>query len=254
MNVATERERKRLLHAYKHEGDRTAREQLIEDLMPLVRSLALRYTGRGESLDDLVQVGCIGLINAIDRFDPERGVELTTYAVPTILGEIQRHFRDKAWAVHVPRSVKELNVRLGRLLDTLTAELGRSPTIEELARAADAEEEEVIEALESAHAYSVRSLSAPFDDESAGGLSELVGEQERGYEQVEEGVLVEAGLEALDARERRIVELRFFDGLTQSQIAAEIGISQMHVSRLLRRALQTMRGRIEEEWAGGEAG
>jgi RNA polymerase sigma-B factor len=248
VNVATERERKRLLHAYKTDGDRAAREQLIADLMPLVRSLALRYTGRGESLDDLVQVGCIGLINAIDRFDPERGVELTTYAVPTILGEIQRHFRDKAWAVHVPRSVKELNVRLARLLDSLTAELGRSPTIEELAKAADAEEDEVIEALESAHAYTVRSLSAPFDDDAQGGLSELVGEQERGYEQVEEGVLVEAGLEALDERERRIVELRFFDGLTQSQIAAEIGISQMHVSRLLRRALQTMRGRIEEAW------
>jgi RNA polymerase sigma-B factor len=252
VNLATERERKRLLQAYKQDGDRTAREQLIADLMPLVRSLALRYTGRGEALEDLIQVGSIGLINAIDRFDPERGVELTTYAVPTILGEIQRHFRDKAWAVHVPRSVKELNVRLAKLLDSLTAELGRSPTIEELAKAADAEEEEVIEALESAHAYTVRSLSAPFDEESPGGLSELVGEDERGYERVEEGALVDAGLEGLDARERRIVELRFFDGLTQSQIAAEIGISQMHVSRLLRRALQTMRGRIEDELGGDE--
>jgi RNA polymerase sigma-B factor len=245
VNIATERKRKQLLQAYKQEGDRSAREELIEDLMPLVRSLALRYTGRGESLDDLVQVGCIGLINAIDRFEPDRGVELTTYAVPTILGEIQRHFRDKAWAVHVPRSVKELNVRLTRLLDGLTAELGRSPTIEELAKAAGAEEEEVIEALESAHAYSARSLSAPHDDES-GALSELVGVDEGGYEQVEEGVVLDAGLDALDGRERRIVELRFFEGLTQSQIAAEIGISQMHVSRLLRRALQTMRGRIED--------
>jgi len=248
VNIATERKRKQLLQAYKEEGDRAAREELIEDLMPLVRSLALRYTGRGESLDDLVQVGCIGLINAIDRFEPDRGVELTTYAVPTILGEIQRHFRDKAWAVHVPRSVKELNVRLTRLLDGLTAELGRSPTIEELANAAGAEEEEVIEALESAHAYSARSLSAPPDDET-GALSEMVGVDEGGYEQVEEGVVLDAGLNALDARERRIVELRFFEGLTQSQIAAEIGISQMHVSRLLRRALQTMRGRIE---ASGE--
>ena len=251
MNVATERKRKRLLEAYKQEGDREARGELVEDLMPLVRSLALRYTGRGEALDDLVQVGCIGLINAIDRFEPERGVELTTYAVPTILGEIQRHFRDKAWAVHVPRSIKELNVRLTRLLDGLTAELGRSPTIEELARAAGAEEDEVIEALESAHAYTARSLSAPFDDESPGGLSELVGEDEGGYEQVEEGAVLDAGLEALEPRERRIIQLRFFDGLTQSQIAAEIGISQMHVSRLLRRALQTMRGRIE---AGEGAG
>jgi len=250
VNVTTERKRKLLLHAYKQEGDRGAREELIEELMPLVRSLALRYAGRGETMDDLVQVGCIGLINAIDRFEPDRGVELTTYAVPTILGEIQRHFRDKSWAVHVPRSVKELNVRLTRLLDGLTAELGRSPTIEELANAAGAEDEEVIEALEAAQAYSARSLSAPLDDESSGGLSELVGVDEGGYEQVEEGVVLDAGLAALDVRERRIVELRFYQGLTQSQIAAEIGISQMHVSRLLRRALQTMRGRIED---GGEA-
>jgi RNA polymerase sigma-B factor len=245
MNVATERERKRLLHAYKAEGDAEARDRLIADLMPLVRSLALRYVGRGEMLDDLVQVGSIGLINAVDRFDPERGVELTTYAVPTILGEIQRHFRDKAWAVHVPRRVKELNARLVRMLDSLTAELGRSPTIEELAKAANAEEEQVIEALESANAYSVRSLSAPFDDAEVG-LSELIGEDEQGYEGVEDSALVDAGLDDLSARERRIVELRFFQGLTQSQIAAEIGISQMHVSRLLRRALQAMRGRIED--------
>jgi RNA polymerase sigma-B factor len=248
MNVATQRERKRLLHAYKADGDSAARDQLIADLMPLVRSLALRYSGRGEMLDDLVQVGSVGLINAIDRFDPEREVELTTYAVPTIIGEIQRHFRDKAWAVHVPRSVKELNVRLARILDSLTAQLGRSPTIEELATAADVEEEQVLEALEAANAYSARSLSAPHDDDSQGGLSELIGEEERGYEGVEDGALVDAGLDALGERERRIVELRFFQGLSQSQIAAEIGISQMHVSRLLRRALQAMRGRIEDEF------
>jgi RNA polymerase sigma-B factor len=250
VNVAVRRERRRLLHAYKQDGDLAAREQLIADLMPLVRSLALRYTGRGESLEDLVQVGSIGLINAVDRFDPERGVELTTYAVPTILGEIQRHFRDKAWAVHVPRSVKELRVRLAKILDQLSAELGRSPTIEELAQAAGAEEEEVIEALESDQAYTARSLSAPVDDESGGSLLELVGEPDGGYAQIEEGALVEAGLDVLDPRERRIVELRFFGGLTQSQIAAEIGISQMHVSRLLRAALQTMRGRIEGELGG----
>jgi RNA polymerase sigma-B factor len=250
VNVAVRRERRRLLHAYKQDGDLAAREQLIADLMPLVRSLALRYTGRGESLEDLVQVGSIGLINAVDRFDPERGVELTTYAVPTILGEIQRHFRDKAWAVHVPRSVKELRVRLAKILDQLSAELGRSPTIEELAQAAGAEEEEVIEALESDQAYTARSLSAPVDEESGGSLLELVGETDTGYARIEEGALVTAGLDALDPRERRIVELRFFGGLTQSQIAAEIGISQMHVSRLLRAALQTMRGRIEGEIGG----
>ncbi len=247
MNVAVKQERERLLRAYKRHGDSQAREQLIGTLMPLVRSLALRHTGRGESLDDLVQVGSIGLINAVDRFDPDRGVELTTYAVPTILGEIRRHFRDKAWAVHVPRSIKDLRARLAQLIDSLTAELGRSPTIEELARAAEVEEEDVIEALESDQAYTARSLSAPLADGSEGSLGDLVGEQEDGYERVEDGDLVKTGLEVLDARERRIVKLRFVDGLTQSQIAAEIGISQMHVSRLLRIALHNMRGRIEEE-------
>lgn len=247
MNVAVKREREQLLLAYKREGDRAAREQLITALMPLVRSLAARHMGRGESLEDLVQVGSIGLIKAIDRFDPDRGVELTTYAVPTILGEIRRHFRDKAWAVHVPRGIKDLRARLGQLIDSLTAELGRSPTIEELARAAEVEEEEVIEALESDQAYTARSLSAPFGDGSGESLLELVGEQDSGFDRVEDGTLVKAGLEVLEARERRIIKLRFVDGLTQSQIAAEIGISQMHVSRLLRSALQNMRGRLEEE-------
>ena len=245
-------ERRRLLEAFKRDGDLAARDQLIADLMPLVRSLALRYSGRGESIEDLVQVGSIGLIKAVDRFDPDRGVELTTYAVPTILGEIQRHFRDKAWAVHVPRSVKELRLRLARLLDVMSAELGRSPTIEELAKAADSDEEAVIEALESDQAYTARSLSAPIDDEAGGTLSDLVGESDGGYAHVEVDSLVVAGLDALEPRERRIVELRFFAGLTQSQIAAEIGISQMHVSRLLRAALQTMRGRIEDEGGGDD--
>ena len=156
--------------------------------------------------------------------------------------------------MHVPRSVKELRVRLAKILDHLSAELGRSPTIEELAKAAGAEVEDVIEALESDQAYTARSLSAPVDDESGGSLLDLVGEPESGYSQVEEGALVEAGLDALDPRERRIVELRFFGGLTQSQIAAEIGISQMHVSRLLRAALQTMRGRIEGDLEGDLGG
>ena len=239
-------ERWRLLLAYKENGEEAAREQLIEELMPLVRTLARRYSGRGEPFEDLVQVGCIGLIKALDRFDVDRGVELTTYAVPTILGEIRRHFRDRAWAVHVPRGIKELRARLNNVLDELTSELGRSPTIAELARASEAEEEEVIEAFESDNAYKARSLSAPVAHDEGSTLGDLLGENERGYEQVEEGTLVDAGLGALDDRERRIVELRFFHGLTQSQIAAEIGISQMHVSRLLRSALETMRGRIEE--------
>jgi RNA polymerase sigma-B factor len=243
--TTTDRRHDDLLRAYHLDGDRGARDQLVEEMLPLVRSLAAKYAGRGEQVEDLVQVGAIGLIKAIDRFDLERGVELTTYAVPTIVGEIRRHFRDKAWALHVPRRLKELNLKLSRLLDELTADLGRSPTIAELARAAGVEEEEVVDALESSQAYTARSLSTPTDDQGDADLLDTLGADEQGYDEVDDSSLVLSGLDALDERERRIVELRFFEGLTQSQIAAEIGISQMHVSRLLRRALETMRGRIE---------
>jgi RNA polymerase sigma-B factor len=234
-----------LLIAYHRNGDEAAREQALVNLMPLVRALASRYAGRGEPLEDLVQVGSVGLIKALDRFDVDRGVEFSSYAVPTIVGEIRRHFRDKAWAMHVPRRLKELSLLLSRLLDQLTSDLGRSPTIAELAEAAGVEEEDVIDALDSTNAYSTRSLHAPFD-EGGETLADKLGSDDTGYEEVEDGSLVAAGLDALDERERRIVELRFFEEMTQSQIAAEIGISQMHVSRLLRRALATMRGRIEE--------
>jgi RNA polymerase sigma-B factor len=235
-----------LLLAYHRDGDQDARERALVDLMPLVRALATRYAGRGEPLEDLVQVGSIGLIKAVDRFDVDRGVDFASYAVPTIVGEIRRHFRDKGWAMHVPRRLKELSIRLSRVLDQLTTELGRSPTIAELAAAAGVEEEEAIDALDAMNAYATRSLHAPFDEGSDDSLAEKLGEADAGYAKVEDGALVAAGLDALDERERRIVELRFFDEMTQSQIASEVGISQMHVSRLLRRALATMRGRIEE--------
>jgi RNA polymerase sigma-B factor len=234
-----------LLIAYHRNGDEAAREQALVNLMPLVRALAARYAGRGEPLEDLVQVGSVGLIKALDRFDVDRGVEFSSYAVPTIVGEIRRHFRDKAWAMHVPRRLKELSLLLSRLLDELTSELGRSPTVAELAEAAGVEEEDVVDALDSSNAYSTRSLHAPFE-EGGETLADKLGKDDVGYGEVEDGSLVAAGLDALDERERRIVELRFFEEMTQSQIAAEIGISQMHVSRLLRRALATMRGRIEE--------
>ena len=245
MSSVMERDVNALLRAYHRDGDTGAREQALVELMPLVRALAGRYAGRGEPFEDLVQVGAVGLIKAIDRFDLEREVEFSSYAVPTIVGEIRRHFRDKAWAMHVPRRLKELSVRLSRVLDELTTELGRSPTIEELARAVGAEEEEVIDALDSANAYSTRSLSAPVDDGTSE-LGEMLGAEDAGFDEVEDGAIIQAGLDALDERERRIVELRFFEEKTQSQIAAEIGISQMHVSRLLRRALTVMRGRIDE--------
>ncbi len=235
-----------LLVAYHREGDPAARERVLVEMMPLVRAMAHRYAGRGEPLEDLVQVGSIGLIKAVDRFDVDRGVEFASYAVPTIVGEIRRHFRDKAWAMHVPRRLKELSLRLSRVLDQLTTELGRSPTIAELAHAAGVDEEEAIDALDSMNAYSTRSLHAPFDDGSDDSLSERLGTDETGYAEIEDGTLVAAGLDALDDRERQIVEMRFFQEMTQSQIASEIGISQMHVSRLLRKSLAVMKGRIEE--------
>lgn len=246
MGIVMERSVDALLVAYHRDGDRDARERALVELMPLVRALASRYAGRGEPLEDLVQVGALGLVKAVDRFDVDRGVEFSSYAVPTIVGEIRRHFRDKAWAMHVPRRIKELSVRLSRVLDDLTTELGRSPTVAELAEAAGAEEEEVIDALDSTHAYSTRSLHAPFEEGGDDSLAEKLGDEELGYRDVEDGSIIATGLDALDERERRIVELRFFDEMTQSQIAAEVGISQMHVSRLLRRALVKMRGRIEE--------
>jgi RNA polymerase sigma-B factor len=241
-----ERTDKELLRRYHEHGDLAAREQLIEQYMSLVRSLARRYSYRGEQLDDLVQIGAIGLIKAIDRFDIERGVELTTYATPNIIGEIKRHFRDKGWAVRVPRGLQELNVQLSRLMETLTVELGRSPTIPELAQAAGAQEEEVLEALESGRAYSSLSLSQGSGGDGDEDLDpmESLGSEEHQYEVSEDRAVLAPGFKVLDERERMILQLRFFDGLTQSQIAQQVGISQMHVSRLIRRSLEKIRDEI----------
>jgi RNA polymerase sigma-B factor len=239
-----------LLRRYHEQNDLEAREKLIEQYLPLVRSLARRYSYRGEQLEDLVQVGCIGLIKAIDRFDIDRGVELTTYATPNIIGEIKRHFRDKGWSVRVPRGLQELNVRLSHLVEDLTVQLERSPTIAELAKAAGVEEEEVLEALESGQAYATLSLSTGgggSDDGSDLDPLESLGEMEHEYEVSEDRAVLAPGLRALDDRERRILHLRFFEGLTQSQIAQQVGISQMHVSRLIRRALEKIREEIAVE-------
>ncbi len=238
-----------LLRRYHEDGDLAARETLIERYMSLVRSLARRYAYRGEQLDDLVQIGAIGLIKAIDRFDLERGVELTTYATPNIIGEIKRHFRDKGWSVRVPRGLQELNVKVTKLIEQLTVQLGRSPTIAELAKAAGVEEEQVLEALESGRAYSSVSLSTGGGSDEDGELDPLesLGTIEHEYEISEDRAVLAPGFKVLDQRERNILHLRFFSGLTQSQIAAEIGISQMHVSRLIRRSLEKIREEIAEE-------
>jgi len=236
-----------LLRKYLEEGDLQAREKLIEQYMSLVRSLARRYSYRGEQLEDLVQIGAIGLIKAIDRFDLDRGVELTTYATPNIVGEIKRHFRDKGWSVRVPRGLQELNVQLSRLVESLTVQLGRSPTIPELAKAAGVEEEAALEALESGRAYSSLSLSVGGgggDGDEDMDPMESIGTEEQQFAVSEDRAVLAPGFAVLDERERKILQLRFFDGLTQSQIAQQVGISQMHVSRLIRRSLEKIRDEI----------
>jgi RNA polymerase sigma-B factor len=236
-----------LLRRYHIYGDRKAREQLITMYLPLVRSLARRYASRGEHFDDLVQVGAIGLIKAIDRFDLSRGVELTTYATPNIVGEIKRYFRDKGWSVRVPRGLQELNIRLNKVIDELVPKLQRSPTINELAEAANATPEEVLEALETSQAYNSISLQASPNAESGdedAGLIDYLGGLEEAYDTMEDRTTLAPGFAKLDKRERYILHLRFFEGLTQSQIAERVGISQMHVSRLIRRSLEKLREEI----------
>lgn len=232
-----------LLQRIKLHGDAAAREELITRYLPLVRSLARRFASRGQPVEDLVQVGSIGLIKAVDRFDLDRGVELSTYATPTIMGEIKRYFRDKGWAVKVPRALQDLNVRLNKIIEQLTLELQRSPTIAELALAAETTEEEVIEALESGRAYTSVSIfsGGPNEDEESLELLDSLGQEEQAYELFEQRRVLAPAMERLDPRERLILHLRFFEGMTQTQVAARIGISQMHVSRLIRKSIDNLR-------------
>jgi RNA polymerase sigma-B factor len=219
-----------------------SRDELIELHLPLVEHFARRFLNRGEPFDDLLQVGTIGLIKAIDRFDVDRGVEFSTYATPTILGEIKRHFRDRGWAIRVPRRLQELRISITAAAADLTQELGRSPTVSELAERVGVSQEEIIEGLESANAYSTLSLDAPESGEdSAMSMMDVIGAYDAGLEHVENRETIMPLLEALEPREKRILTLRFFKGMTQSQIAAEIGISQMHVARLLTRTLTELR-------------
>jgi RNA polymerase sigma-B factor len=235
-----------LLRRYHEEGDVAARQTLIERHVEFVRRLAQRYARRGEQLEDLTQVGCVGLIKAIDRFDGGFGASLTTYAAPNILGEIKRHFRDRGWSVRVPREVQELNVKLTKIVDELTTKLGRSPSVDELAEATETSVEHVLEALESSAAYSALSLSeGPDPDEDSQSPMETLGEEDLGFEQSEQRITLATGIQRLPARERAILHLRFFEGLTQSEIAERVGISQMHVSRLIRNSLDTIRRELE---------
>ncbi|CAN5326423.1 N/A [soil metagenome] len=224
------------------------RDDLVRLHLPLVEHFARRFLNRGEPFDDLLQVGTIGLIKAIDRFDTERGVEFSTYATPTIVGEIKRHFRDRGWAIRVPRRLQELRITITAATAELTQTLGRAPTVSELAAEVGVSSEEIIEGLESANAYSTLSLDAPDSGGEDGALSmiEVIGADDDALEHVENRETIKPLLEALDPREKHILTLRFFKGMTQSQIAAEIGISQMHVSRLLARTLTSLRESLTE--------
>ena len=231
-----------LLRRYHEDGDLAARDALVGRHLGLARALSRRYAGRGEAIEDIEQVAAIGLIKAIDRYDASRGFALTTFATPTVLGEIKRHFRDRAWTIRVPRHIQELNGKTSRAVERLTTAIGRSPTIAEIASEAGASAEEVLEALEAGSAYSPASLSSS----PGGGEDELdpmdwIGADDAGYRLAEARTTLEPALGELSEREQAILALRFEEGLTQTQIAARMGISQMHVSRLIRRALDALR-------------
>ena len=238
-----------LLRKYHEEGDLHAREKLIEQYMSLVRSLARRYSYRGEQLDDLVQIGAIGLIKAIDRFDLDRGVEFTTYATPTIVGEIKRYFRDKGWAVKVPRRLQELNLAVNRAIEKLTVKLGHSPTVAELAEHLGASEEDVLEAQELGQAYNLLSLDTELNgdgDKKSQTLADYVGRNDAGLELLEDRANLERAFEVLSGRERVILYLRFYESISQTEIAKRLNVSQMHVSRLQQKALEKLRNFLKE--------
>jgi RNA polymerase sigma-B factor len=240
--VAARAAEHRLLLRYHRWGDLGAREELVERFLPFARDLALSYTYTGEPLDDLVQVASLGLIKAIDRFDPARGAKFTSYAAPTIVGELKRHFRDKCWALRVPRELQERALAVGRVTEELSKQLGRSPKPREVAQALGCRVEEVLEAQEAAASYEAASLDAPTlrDDDAAAAFVDVMGAEDPAYELVEDRDAIASSWQALTEVERRVLELRFMSDLTQREIGEQLGYSQMHVSRLLRRALSRL--------------
>lgn len=218
------------------------RDELVEMHLPLVRHIAKRYSDRGEPVDDVIQAGTIGLINAVDRFEPDQGVAFSTYAVPTIIGAIRRHFRDATWSVKVPRRLQELRGRIDTAHDQLAQEIGRSPTVTEIAQRADLDAQDVLDALELAHAREMRPLDPPSSDGSS--IADRMGDLDASLADVEDRATVDRLLKTLPERERMIVAMRFFDGMSQTQIAEQIGVSQMHVSRLLSQSLSRLRSEV----------
>ena len=225
------------------------RDELVVAHLNLVRYLASKFANRGESLEDLVQVGTVGLIKAIDRFDLERGVEFTTYATPTIVGEIKRYFRDKGWAVKVPRRLQELNLSVNRAIEKLTIQFGRSPTVAELAERLKASEEEILEAQELGQAYNLLSLDTELNgdgDKKSQTLADYVGQNDSALELLEDRANLERAFEVLSGRERVILYLRFYESVSQTEIAKRLNVSQMHVSRLQQKALEKLRVFLKE--------
>jgi RNA polymerase sigma-B factor len=244
--LAGERE---LLRRYARDPSPAIREELVQRFMPLARRLASRYSGGAEPFDDLIQVASVGLVKAIDRFEPSRGTAFSTFAVPTILGELKRHFRDRGWSIHVPREVQERILKVERALSDLPARLGRAPTIDDIAEKLGVSVESVLEAMHASqghHAVSLDASPPTGDGEEPAPLGERIGSRDLGFETVEYGAANEPALAGISERDRRILHLRFVEDLTQSEIAERVGVSQMHVSRILRATLERLRAAVTE--------
>lgn len=248
-SVRDKQKTKELFKRYKETGDEQAREQLVLAHLNLARFLASKFKNRGESLDDLVQVATIGLIKAIDRFDISRGLEFTTFATPTIMGEIKRHFRDKGWSVRVPRRLQELSAKVTQVSDKLTEKLQRSPSVDEIAQALGVSVDEVLEAMESAHAYTSVSLDVPQGDDDDGTQSSTVIDKyalvDEDLESSDDRIVLEQAIKDFSEREQQIIRMRFLEGFTQVEIAQKLQISQVQVSRLLRKTLQKFQEKLD---------
>lgn len=251
-----DRERARqLLASYATDRDPKIKDELVAQHLNLVRYLAGKFSNRGENLEDLVQVGCLGLIKAIERFDPERGTEFTTYATPTIVGEIKRHFRDKGWAIKVPRRLQEFNASVAKTTEELTSQLGRVPTPDEIAKKLDVNAEDVLEAQELGQSYNLLSIDSELDADDSRKTSSLLdylGRDDFQLEQVEDRLALHRAFSSLPERERLLMYLRFFENRSQSEVAKVLNISQMHVSRLQARSLETMRQALSQQRNRGE--
>jgi RNA polymerase sigma-B factor len=237
-----------LLRRYHERGDTRARDTLAEEMLPLARALAGRYAGRGEPLDDLVQVACVGIMKAIEGFDLTRDVRFSSYATPTVLGEIKRHVRDRTWSVRVPRGLQELQLTVAKKRDELTSQLGRSPTVQELANAVDAPFEEVLATIQSAGARRTRSLDEPTGEDVT--LADSLGGRDVELERAEMRVLLDDAMEVLSDRDREVLRLRFEKDLTQTEISEQIGVSQMQISRIIRQSIAKLR--LDIERTGGD--